>query len=156
MIQRLVLSGLEREAHGVLSAMSDRSRHVVVGIVPAGLDEAPKALAERVAPVVHMFVEEQEERAIDDVRRRRLQSGAGAVGLAGTTRALEMQVVRRLVLGQGVVEAEALEGLLGPAMSQGAEILYVMGPAKERLVEFEGVMAELHFNPYSSGELAAQ
>ncbi|MGI9598502.1 MAG: hypothetical protein ACR2QK_20215 [Acidimicrobiales bacterium] len=155
MIRRIVLSGLEREAHGVLSSLSDRSREIVVGIVPAGLDEPPDVVADRVAPVVQMFVEEQEERAIEDVRRRRLQSGAGTVGLAGTTRALEMQVVRRLVLGQGLVDADAVEDLLGPAMSQGAEILYVTGPAKAGLIEFEGVIAELHFNPYSDRGLAS-
>ena len=149
-IRCLVLSGVEREAHGVLSAMSERSRQVVAGIVPAGLDEAPTALAERVAPVVQMFVAEQEERAIDDIMRRRLQSGAGTVGLASTIRALEMQLVRRLVLGQGLIEAETFEDLLGLAIAQGAEILYVMGPARDHLVEYEGVAAELHFNPYSN------
>lgn len=150
-IGRLVLSGEAREAHGVLSALSERSRHVVVGVVPAALDEPLESLAERVAPILRAYEDDQEERAIDDVLRRHRQSGTGTVGLANTMRALEMQIVRRLVLGRGLVGVDATETLIRLGMSQGADVKFILGPARDRLEEYEGVIAELHFNPYADG-----
>lgn len=144
----LVLGGAAREAHGVLAALSHHTAERVAGLVAAPVDTPEKELASRIEPVVRQFEEEHEADVVHRIIRRKLSAGTGAGGIANVRGSLEMHLVRRLVISVGQLDPDVREELVRAALRQGAGLLFVFGPAKEELVEYEGVIAELHYNPF--------
>ncbi|MGI9616642.1 MAG: hypothetical protein ACR2QO_27235, partial [Acidimicrobiales bacterium] len=142
--------GAERECHGVLAAVAERTAELVAGIVAAPLDEGERELAERVLPVVHQYRNDAEAELVGSIVDRRAASGAGTIGISSTKNALEMRLVRKLVLDPSRVDEAVVEDFLRLAFSQGSTIRYVFGEARARLANHEGVVAELYFNPYDT------
>ncbi|MGI9614390.1 MAG: hypothetical protein ACR2QO_15875, partial [Acidimicrobiales bacterium] len=111
-VQCVVLSGAERECHGVLAAVAERTAELVAGIVAAPLDEGERELAERVLPVVHQYRNDAEAELVGSIVDRRAASGAGTVGVSSTKNALEMRLVRKLVLDPSRVDEAVVEDFL--------------------------------------------
>jgi hypothetical protein len=147
-VQCIVLSGAERECHGVLAAVAERTAEVVAGIVAAPLDEGDRELAERVLPVVRQHRDDTEAQLVEHILRRRATSGAGSAGISGTRKALEMHLVRKLVIDRNRVDDATIEEFLRFAFAQGSTIRFIFGEARAKMADHEGVLAELYFNPY--------
>jgi hypothetical protein len=146
----VVLGGAAREAHGVFGALSQRTAERVAGIVAAPVDANEKEIAERISPLVQEYEEEHEVDVVHRILRRKATSGAGATGIANVSGVLGMHVVSRLVIASGQLDPEVRETLIRAAMRQGASLLFVFGPATEMLIEYEGVIADLHYNPFEA------
>ena len=144
----IVIGGAAREAHGVFTALSQRSVEPVAGVVAIPLDATEKEIGERISPLVREFEDEHEADVVHRILRRKAVSGTGATGIANVGGALDMQLVRRLVIASGQLDPEVREDLIRAAMRQGAGLLFVFGPASEMLTEYEGVIADLHYNPF--------
>jgi hypothetical protein len=144
----IVLGGASREAHGVFAALSQHTAERVAGIVAAPVDANEKEIAERISPLVREYEDEHEVDVVQRILRRKASSGTGAAGIANVRGVLDMHVVRRLVIASGQLDPDVRESLLRSAMRQGASLLFVFGPASELLVEYEGVIADLHYNPF--------
>lgn len=144
----VVLGGAAREAHGVFTALSHRTVEHVAGVVAIPLDATEKEIGERISPLVREFEDEHEADVVHRILRRKAASGTGATGIANVGGALDMRLVRRLVIASGQLDPDVREDLIRAAMRQGAGLLFVFGPAGELLTEYEGVIADLHYNPF--------
>jgi hypothetical protein len=144
----VVLGGASREAHGVFAALSKWTAERVAGIVAAPVDADEKEIAERISPLVDRYEQEHEIDEVHRILRRKASSGTGATGIANVGGVLGMHVVRKLVIASGQLDPEVREDLIRAAMRQGASLMFVFGPATDLLVEYEGVIADLHYNPF--------
>ncbi|MGI9643410.1 MAG: hypothetical protein ACR2N9_11605 [Acidimicrobiia bacterium] len=145
---RVILGGSEREANGVLSAMNAVAAQQVAGIAPIPLDASDADIIDRAAPLAEEFEDAAEEAAVRRVLRLWQGSGRGVVGMSSTRKMLSMQLVRRLVLAADAVDEEAREAMIREAYAAGGSVLFVFGPARELLLDHDGIGAELYYNPF--------
>ncbi len=144
---RVVLGGAEREAHGVLRAMSDRGAEQVAGVVSVPLDADEASVLAGIAPVVRAFEDDQEREAVHRVRRLAETSGRAVFGAGEVDAALAGAAVRRLVIASGRVDRDAREDRIRRAYAQGAEVVFLFGSARNALDEHDGMAAELYWTP---------
>ena len=132
---RVVLGGAEREAHGVLRAMSDRGAEQVAGVVSVPLDADEATVLDGIAPVVRAFEEGREREAVHRVRRLAETSGRAVFGAAEVDAALAAAAVRRLLVAAGRVDLDEREDRIRRAYSQGADVVFLFGAARGDLDE---------------------
>ncbi len=144
---RIILGGSEREAHGVLRAMSDAGAECVAGVVPVPLDADDDAILDAVAPVMRDFEESQEHDLLHRLSRLAQTSGRAVFGADAVDAALALAAVRRLLIAVDRVDLDEREDLIRAAAAQGADVRFVFGSAREQLDPHGGIAAELYWAP---------
>ncbi|MDJ0953068.1 MAG: hypothetical protein QNJ81_05260 [Acidimicrobiia bacterium] len=144
-VDRVILGGAEREAHGVYRAMSDRTAEQVAGVVSVPVDADEAAILDGIAPVVRAYEDSQEREAVRRVRRLSEISGRAVLGAEDVDAALANAAVRRLVIAAGRVDRDVREDRVRKSYAQGAEVMFLFGAARNDLDEHDGVAAELYW-----------
>ncbi|MGI9612217.1 MAG: hypothetical protein ACR2QO_04855 [Acidimicrobiales bacterium] len=142
---RVILGGAEREAHGVMRALSDQGAERVAGVVSVPLDADETTIMGGIAPVIREFEDGQERDAVHRVRRLAETSGRAVFGTAAVDTALAASAVRRLLISAGRTEPDEREDRVRSAYAQGAEVTFLFGDGREELDEHDGVAAELYW-----------
>ncbi|MGI9643921.1 MAG: hypothetical protein ACR2O6_01265 [Ilumatobacteraceae bacterium] len=142
---RVVLGGAEREAHGVLRAMSDRGAEQVAGVVSVPLDADEATILDGIAPVVRAFEDGQEREAMHRVRRLAETSGRAAFGADDVDAALAAAAVRRLLVAAGRVDLDEREDRIRQAYTQGSDVTFLFGNSRDDLDGHDGIAAELYW-----------
>ncbi|MGI9642842.1 MAG: hypothetical protein ACR2N9_08665 [Acidimicrobiia bacterium] len=142
---RVIIGGAEREAHGVMRALSDQGAERVAGIVSVPLDADEATIMDSIAPAVRAFEDGQEREAIHRARRLAETSGRAAFGTTAVDAALAASAVRRLLISAGRTDPDDREDRVRSAYAQGAEVTFLFGDARNDLNEHDGVAAELYW-----------
>ena len=142
-IDRIVLGGSEKEAHGVRSLMHPKAAESVVAVLPIPIDSAEAQILERVEPVAIAYERDRESALVDQVIEMTRAGGRASIGRDDVTGLLERGTVRTLILA--APQKEPLEPLLRLAYYSSSRVEFVHGEPAERLRAQGGVAAELYY-----------
>ena len=142
-IDRIVLGGNEKEAHGVRSLMHPKAADSVVAILPVPVDSTDDEIVRRVEPAAIAYERDREAALIDRVMEMTRAGGRASAGRDDVTGLLERGVVRTLVLASP--QDEPIEPLLRLAFHSSSRVEFVHGEPAERLRAKGGVACELYY-----------
>lgn len=124
--------------------ITDRARQAVIDV-----HARPAQLAEIARTSASLLRDRENHRAIDEALSAAAARGAGAAGLAETTRALELAQVKSLFLSSSFLREHGTVAtkLVQLALTEGAEVEHVSGEAAVLLDQAGGVAARLRYVP---------
>lgn len=143
-VERLVLAGIAKEAHGVGRALSPRSHRALMGVVPMPVNSSDSEISERVDPHAQAFEEEQDLALVSALGSAR-PAGRAADGPQATLAALEQHLAREVLLSGHVEDGELVERVCRAAVLGGIDVHVVHGSAADALDEIGGVAARLYY-----------
>lgn len=142
-IDRIVLGGNEKEAHGVRNMMHPKAAESVVAVLPIPIESSEAEILERVEPVAIAYERDRESALVDHVVGMTRAGGRASMGRDDVTGLLERGAVRTLILA--VPQEESLEPLLRLAYYSSSRVEFVHGEPAERLRAQGGVASELYY-----------
>ncbi|HYN30154.1 MAG TPA: hypothetical protein VES95_09840 [Dermatophilaceae bacterium] len=143
-IERLVLGGLETEAHGVARALAARSHRRLVGVVAIPMDSSDAELAERVRPHADAFERQQDHEAAAAFEAAR-GIGRAVSGPERTVRALEQYLARDVLVSAHLGDTDLVERVARLTVLTGVEVRFLHGEAAAALDADGGVGARLYY-----------
>ena len=97
--------------------------------------------------MVRSFEDGQEREAVHRARRLAETSGRAAFGADDVDAALAAAAVRRLLIAAGRVDLDEREDRIRHAYTQGADVMFIFGAARDDLDAHDGIAAELYWAP---------
>lgn len=143
-VERLVLGGVETEAHGVARALAARSHSRLVGVIAIPLVSSAQELAERVRPHADEFEQQQDLEAAAAFEAAR-GAGRAVSGPDRTVRALEQYLARDVLVSSHLTDPELLERVTRLAVLTGVEVRFLHRDAAAALDADGGVGARLYY-----------
>ena len=142
-IDRIVLGGNEKEAHGVRNLMHPKAAESVVAVLPVPIESTEAEIRERVEPAAIAYERDRESALVDHVIAMTRAGGRASMGRDDVTGLLERGAVRTLILASP--QEESLEPLLRLAYYSSSRVEFVHGEPAERLRAQGGVACELYY-----------
>lgn len=143
--ERVLLGGIEASAHAVRGLMHEKVARAVVGYVPVPLHAGDQAALTQLLPAALAFERAQEQRIVDEVIDLAKSGGRGALGVPAVLKALANKQVELLIVPWPFTHDDLHARLPELALSAGARIELVAGPAAERLEREGGIAARLFY-----------
>jgi hypothetical protein len=143
--ERVVLGGIEESAAAVRGLMHETVARAVVGYVPVPLHAGDQAALNQLLPAALEFERQQEKRIVDEVIDLARSGGRGALGVPAVLQALANKQVELLIVPWPCRDDDLHAKLPELALSAGARIELVAGPAAEQLEREGGIAARLFY-----------
>lgn len=143
-VDRLVVGGIAREAHGVARALSQRSHRSLMGVVPMPVDSSDEQITQRVDPHADAFEQEQDLAAIASLGASRA-AGRTADGPEATLAALEQYLAQEVLLSGHLDDRDLVERVCLAAIRNGVDVHVLHGRAADSLDEIGGVAARTYY-----------
>lgn len=144
-VERLILGGSEREAHGVRNYLHPHVAGQVVAILPIPVDSTDSEVVGRIEDVAIAYERDGEREIVERVVGAARAGGPGVTGLDEVWTALEEHRVRLLVVASPVEDEELGERLMRRAFDSSATVEFVHGEAAELLREYGSIAAALYY-----------
>lgn len=154
--ERVLLGGIEASAHAVRGLMHETVARAVVGFVPVPLHVGDQSALTQLLPTALAFERAQEQRVVDEVIDLAKSGGRGALGVPAVLQALANKQVELLIVPWPFQDDDLHARLPELALSAGAKIELVAGPAAERLEREGGIAARLFYATATAEPTAAR
>ena len=144
-VERLILGGNEREAHGVRNQLHPYVAERVVAILPIPVDSTDAEVVSRIKDVAIAYERDEERDIVERIVGEARAGGRAVTGLDEVATALREHRVRTLVISSRFDGTDDMEGMLRDAFASSATIEFVHGGAAELLGDYGSIAAALYY-----------
>jgi hypothetical protein len=144
-VERLVLGGNTRLAHGVYNALHPATKDIVVAVTSLDFKMSQVDIAAQIKSLANVYEEEHDLGEVAHLVSLHNRAGAVALGQEAVQEALEQGRIKSLILPYPM-DATQFDPLITKAAIQGTTIEFVYGAAADELAQVGGMGAYLYYS----------